>query len=381
MKDPEVIKVGVIADQTGPLSFIGIANANVARLVVDEINGKGGLLGRRLELYVEDGATIDGVAEAKATKLVQHDGVDVLFGGIYSSTRQAIKGPAVAKGKKLYIYPEQYEGQECDPLIFCTGPVPAQQVDPLIPWLMRKTGAKRFYLPSADYIWPRVLNQRVRAVVAANGGTIVGEEYFPLDHGDYARTVEQIAASGAEVVFNTIVPPGVSPFLEQLHDSGFLARGGQLVCTYFDENFLNMVPAAHVEGLYGCLDYYQAVSDPFSQALLRRYDERFPGAAKFTGGGACSGLYRGMKMWAAAVAEAGTLAQSDVIRALDHAAIVEGPGGPAAMVPGQHHVRMNMYIAQAASGRFRIVESLGAIDPNEAQVPDAADAVRARAAS
>src|SRR3954447_12378500 len=164
------IKVGVIADQTGPLSFIGIANANVARMVIDDINAKGGLLGRRLELHLEDSATIDSVAEAKATKLIEHDGVDVLFGGIYSSTGQAIKGPAVVKGKKLYIYPEQYEGQECDPLIFCTGPVPAQQVDPLIPWLMQQTGAKKFYLPSADYIWPRVLNKKLRQVVAAHGG-------------------------------------------------------------------------------------------------------------------------------------------------------------------------------------------------------------------
>src|SRR5579863_8454555 len=124
MKQPP-IKVGVVAEQTGPLSFMGIANANVANMV------------------------IDGVAEAKATKLVLHDKVDVIFGGIYSSTRQAIKGPAVVKGRTLYIYPEQYEGQECDPLIFCTGPVPAQQVDPFIPWLMQQTGAKKFYLPSA----------------------------------------------------------------------------------------------------------------------------------------------------------------------------------------------------------------------------------------
>ena len=365
------IKVGVIADQTGPLSFVGIANANVARMVIDDINAQGGLLGRPLELYLEDSATIDSVAEAKATKLVQHDGVDVLFGGIYSSTRQAIKGPAVVKGKKLYIYPEQYEGQECDPLIFCTGPVPAQQVDPLIPWLMQKTGARRFYLPSADYIWPRILNQRVRQVVTANGGSIVGEEYFPLDHADYGPTVAKIRASGAEVVFNTIVPPGVSPFLEQLHDAGFTARGGQLVCTYFDENFLNMVPATHVEGLYSCLDYYQAVSDPFSERLLRRYDDRFPGAAKFTGGSACSGLYRGLKLWEAAVNEAGTLARDAVIKALDHARIAEGPGGPAEVVPGQHHLRMNMYIAQAKGGRFQIVKSLGAIEPHEAEVPTA----------
>ena len=363
------IKVGVNADQTGPLSFIGIANANVAKMVINEINAKGGLLGRQLDLCLEDSATIDSVAEAKAAKLVQHDNVDVIFGGIYSSTRQAIKGPAVVKGHKLYIYPEQYEGQECDPLIFCTGPVPAQQVDPFIPWLMQETGAKKFYLPSADYIWPHTMNKRVRQVVTANGGAIVGEEYFPLDHANYRDTVRKIESSGAEVVFNTTVPPGVSPFLEQLYDSGFSKRGGKIVCTYFDENFLNMVPAEHVEGLYSCLDYYQAVTDPFSRALLGQYETLYPGDAKFTAGSACSGLYRGLKLWEAAVKTAGSLNQDDVIAALERAKIAEGPGGAAEMVGGQHHVRMNMYIAQASNARFKIVKTLGVIDPKEATVP------------
>ena len=116
---------------------MGIANTNVAKMVVDDINARGGLLGRPIELFIEDSATEDSAAEAAATKLVEQERVDVVFGGIYSSTRQAIKGPAVEQGKKLYIYPEQYEGQECHPLIFCTGPVPAQQVEPLFPWLMR----------------------------------------------------------------------------------------------------------------------------------------------------------------------------------------------------------------------------------------------------
>jgi ABC-type branched-subunit amino acid transport system substrate-binding protein len=379
MKEPS-IKVGVIADQTGPLSFVGIANANVARMVIDDINAKGGLLGRQIALYLEDSATIDSVAEAKATKLVQHDQVDVILGGIYSSTRQAIKGAAVTRGKKLYIYPEQYEGQENDPLIFCTGPVPAQQVDPLIPWLMQHTGAKKFYLPSADYVWPHLMNKKVRQVVTANGGAIVGEEYFPLDHTDYSKTIEAITVSGAEVVFNTTVPPGVTPFLEQLYNSGFTKRGGHIVCTYFDENFLNMVPAAHVEGLYSCLDYYQNVSDPLSKELIGRYDRLYPGNAKFTAGSGCSGLFRGLRLWETAVKEAGSLDQDDVIKALGHARIADGPGGPAEMVPGQHHARMNMYIAQASNGNFNIVESLGVIDPNEREVTRFPETGRMRAA-
>jgi branched-chain amino acid transport system substrate-binding protein len=359
------IKVGVVMDLTGPLSFMGTVNANVAKMVIDDINAKGGLLGRRVELIVEDSATTDSAAEAKAAKLVEQDKVDVILGGIYSSTRQAIKGAAVVKGKKLYIYPEQYEGQESDPLIFCTGPGPAQQLDPFIPWLMQQTGARKFYLPSADYIWPHVMNKKVRELVTAGGGTIEGEEYFPLDHADYGKTIEKIMASGTDVVFNTIVPPGLMPFLEQLHNAGFTKRGGKLVCTYFEENLLKMLPPAQVDGLYGCLDYYQTVSDPFSVELLRQYNKLFPGSPMFTAGSAATGMYRGLKFWEAAVKEAGSLNQDAVIRALDHAKIAEGPGGPAEMAPGQHHARMSMYIAQASNGVFNVVKGLGAIEPKE----------------
>ncbi len=99
--------------------------------------------------------------------------------------------------------------------------------------------------------------------------------------------------------------------------------------------------------------------------LINQYDKLYPGDAKFTAGSACSGLYRGLRLWEAAVKEAGSLKQEDVIKALDHAKIAEGPGGPVEMVSGQHHVRMNMYIAQANNGNFKIVKSLAVIDPKE----------------
>ena len=209
------------------------------------------------------------------------------------------------------------------------------------------------------------MNRKLRKVAIANGGAIVGEEYFPLDHTDYGATIDKIMSTGAEVVFNTIVPPGLAPFVEQLHKSGFTKRGGHLVCTYFEENFLGFFPAEQVEGLYSCLDYYQNVSDPFSRELLTQYDKLYPGGAKFTAGSAATGMYRGLRLWEAAVKEASSLKQDDVIKALDHAKISQGPGGPAEMVPGQHHLRMNMYIAQAKSGRFEIVKNLGVMDPKE----------------
>src|SRR5881397_3575150 len=172
-------RVGIITDQTGPLSFMGIANTNTATMVVDDINERGGLLGHPVELFIEDSATEDEAAAAAAAKLVDETHVDVVLGGIYSSTRQAIKAQVVERARTLYIYPEQYEGQECDPLIFCTGPVPAQQLEPTIPWLMQQIGTKKFYLPSADYIWPHIMNKKVRELVTANVTRSSARSTFP----------------------------------------------------------------------------------------------------------------------------------------------------------------------------------------------------------
>jgi len=99
------IKVGVITDQTGALSFCGIAHANVAKMVVDDTTAKGGLLGRQVDLYLEDSATTDSVAEAKATKLVQQDQVDVIFGGKGQEALhlpRAIRGTGMRPSHLLY---------------------------------------------------------------------------------------------------------------------------------------------------------------------------------------------------------------------------------------------------------------------------------------
>ena len=249
----EPIKVGIATDLTGPISWGGIPNANVAKMVIEEINKGGGLLGRPLQMILEDTATNEQLAVTKVRKLVTQDKVDVVFGGITSSMRNAIKDTIVNRGKTLYIYPQLYEGKECTPFLYCTGPSPAQQCDTFIPWLI-KNGGKKFYLPSADYVWPHTLNEYAKKVIKANGGEVIGEEYFPVDHTEYSATVNKIMTSGVNVVFNTTIPPGVGALFKQLHEAGFGKKGGRLACVYYDENALGITPANEIEGLATCLD-------------------------------------------------------------------------------------------------------------------------------
>src|SRR6202034_1920212 len=248
------IKGGIATHRPGPMSYAGNADANVARMVVKEINDAGGLLGRPLELFIEDTASNESVAVGNVRKLIQRDKVDLVLGGITSSMRNAIKDVIVARGKTLYIYPQLYEGKECTPYLFCTGPTPAQQCDEFIPWLI-KNGGKKFALPSANYVWPHTLNVYARKVIEANGGEVVFEEYYPLDQVD--------------VVFNTVIPPGVGPFFKQLYEAGFLKNGGRLACVYYDENTLSINQPAEIEGLASCLDYFKALApeDPASARI------------------------------------------------------------------------------------------------------------------
>src|SRR5215468_1286166 len=359
------IKIGIATDLTGAIGMAGHANANVAKMVMKDVNNAGGIFGRPIELLIVDTASNESVAVANVRRLIQRDKVDVVLGGITSSMRNAIKDSIVTRGKTLYIYPEQYEGKECTPYLFCTGPTPAQQCDQIIPWLI-KNGGKRFALPSANYIWPHVLNRYARELIEKNGGEVIFEEYYPLDQMEYSATVNNIMTNNVEVVFNTIIAPGVALFFKQLYQAGFSKRGGRLACVYYDENALNLNAPHEIEGLASCLDYYRAVTaqDPTSAAIQAEYDKQFPGKILFAG--AATGMYRGLKLWELAVKEAGNLDREHVAAALDHAKISEAPGGPAEMVPGKRHCKMNMYTAVAKNGHFEIVaRSASPVDPRE----------------
>jgi ABC-type branched-subunit amino acid transport system substrate-binding protein len=365
------IKMGIATDITGPISPAGNADWQVAQLTVEQINAGGGILGRPIELYLEDTASDPKIAVGNVRRLILERRVNVVLGGITSAMRQAIKDPIVHRGRTLYIYPQLYEGQECTKYLFCTGPTPAQQCDRLLPYLIKEKGRKRFAMPSANYVWPQLLNKYARKVIEANGAEVVFEEYYPLDQAEYSATIAKIRDGHVDCVFSTVIPPGSLPFAKQLYESGFQRNGGIPVQLATDENAVNFVPPEEIEGLYSCLDYFQTVHDSFSEQLLAAYAKRFPETKYlFTAGTAATGMYRGIKLYEAAVKETGgKLGREEVGAAYDHAKIAEGPGGGAEMVPGKMHCKMNMYIAvcRLEKGKpvFDVISRDEMVDPKE----------------
>ena len=123
----------------------------------------------------------------------------------------------------------------------------------------------------------------------------------------------------------------------------------------------------------GAVDIHLATTDavvnftPDMQvALQAQYDKLYSGPVLFTAGSAATGMYRGIKLWEVAVNKARKVDRDSVAAALDSARIDQGPGGPAEMVPGKRHCRMNMYTAVAKGGKYEVVaRSKGLVDPKE----------------
>ncbi|WP_340107353.1 substrate-binding protein [Pikeienuella sp. HZG-20] len=360
------IKIGIATDVTGALAPSGNSCWQTAQLAVKRINDAGGILGRPVELHLEDTASDNGVAVSNARRLVQQSQVDVVLGGILSSTREALINPIARRGKTLYIYPQLYEGGECTKNVFCTGPTPAQQAEPILRYLIEEQGSKRFALPAANYIWPQVLNKFARKVIEDLGAEVVMEDYFPIDQLEYSAVVAKINSEKVDHVFNTTIPPGLQGFTKQLYESGYYDHGG-FSTVYFDENSVNFVPQRELENVYSCLDMFQTVDDPFTQQMLADYREMFPDTLyKLTAGSTSTGTYRGIKFYEQAViATNGDLSLEAVSEAMQNAEIKEGPGGPARMVPGTGHAEMNMYIAQSKGGVWNIISQNTGVAPQE----------------
>ncbi len=362
------IKIGIATDITGILTASGNACWQTAQFVAKEINDRGGILDRPIELVLADTASDPGLAVGNVRRLVEEADVDIVIGGNSSAMREAIKNPIVRRGKKPYIYPQLYEGQECTEHVFCTGPTPAQQTAPLIRHLIEQ-GNKRFAMVGANYIWPQRLNVFARQVIEENGGEIVFEEYFPIDQLEYSASVSRLMNEGVDHIFNTTIPPGLQGFNRQLYDAGFTEKGGTISCVYLDETGENYLPPRELAGYYSCLDFYQSLEDEKSQQLLASYSEMFPDTPYlFTSGSTAAGTYRSIKLFEQAViATDGDLGLDAISGALNTAEIAEGPGGPARMVPGTGHVAMNMYIARCGEDgkKWNILSKNEMSDPLE----------------
>ena len=249
------IKVGVLHSLSGTMAISETVLKDVALMAIDEINAKGGLLGKKLEPVVVDPASNWPLFAEKTKQLLTQDKVAVVFGCWTSVSRKSVL-PVVEEANGLLFYPVQYEGEELSKNVFYTGAAPNQQAIPAVEYLMSKDGgsAKRWVLLGTDYVYPRTTNKILRAFLKSKGvaDSDIMEEYTPFGHSDYQTIIANIkkfASAGKKTaVVSTINGDSNVPFYKELGNAGLSAKDVPVVAFSVGEEELRGVDTKPLVG-------------------------------------------------------------------------------------------------------------------------------------
>lgn len=298
----DTIKVGILHSLSGTMAISEVSVKDAEMMAIEEINAKGGVLGKKIEPVIEDGASDWPTFAEKAKKLLQQDKVATVFGCWTSASRKAVL-PVFEENKGLLWYPVQYEGMESSPNIFYTGAAPNQQIVPAVEWLFNNKG-KKFFLLGSDYVFPRTANKIIKAQVAALGGEVAAEEYTPLGHTDYSTVINKIKAAKPDVVFNTLNGDSNVAFFKQLKDAGITSKDLTTLSVSVAEEEVRGIGAANMQGHLVSWNYYQTTNTPENTEFVKNYKAKY-GTDRVTDD-PIEAAYDGVYLWAEAVKKAGS---------------------------------------------------------------------------
>ena len=296
------IKVGVLHSLSGTMAISETSVRDATLLAIEEINAKGGVLGKKIEPIIEDGASDWPTFAEKAKKLIQKDQVAVVFGCWTSASRKAVL-PVFESLKSLLFYPVQYEGLEKSPNIFYPGATTNQQIVPAVEYLLAQ-GKKKMYLLGSDYVFPRTSNKIIKLQLEAQGGQLVGEEYTPLGHTDYTTVVTKILAAKPDVVFNTLNGDSNVAFFKQFKSAGNTPDKIQTMSVSIAEEETRGIGPENLVGHLVAWNYYQTTDTPENKKFVSAYKAKF-GQNRVTDDPIEAG-YIGVYLWAKAVEKAGS---------------------------------------------------------------------------
>ncbi|RZJ05172.1 MAG: urea ABC transporter substrate-binding protein, partial [Rubrivivax sp.] len=334
------IVIGVIHSLTGPLATSEAPLVAAIRLAVDEINRNGGLLGRRVEIRIEDTKSIAAVTGASAARrLINERGAAALFGCGGSICRNAVRAVVEAQ-RHLLFFPMAYEGMERSPHIIYTGPTPNQQVLPATDWAMNQFG-RRVYLVGSASLFPRRVNTMLRDFIQLAGGGVLGEHYVKLDGTEMPEAVAELQALKPDLVLSTLSGDSNRAFFDALVAAGLTDL--PLLSFTAAEPEMRAFGGGRLGRHYTAWSYLQSLPGPGNVAFLERLHALNGPDIQASDPAVAS--YVGVHLWAAAVREVGGT-QIEAVNANVVQQSASGPLGFAAVDAQTRHLWRQLRIAQ-----------------------------------
>ncbi len=351
------IKIGIPVGLSGANSVVAPSVVQAAQLAVEEINAKGGILGRQVALEVaDDQSGADGAVKA-FTSLILQQKVNAIISMETSAARNAGL-PVVTRAKTPFIYTSYYEGHSCSPDLYVDAWVPDQQVASIVDYFMKEKGAKTFFLAGSDYAFGRGMLDFTRKYIASKGGKVVGEEYLPMDASDWTPVISKIRNEKPDALISSTAggAPNVT-LTKQLRASGEKVLFGNLGV---DEGTAKSI-GPDATGVYISQSYLTSIDNPANKAFKAALQKKF-GAEMKTPNDLSEPEYDGIYLYKAAVEKAGSTDPAKVLKALGEVSF-DGPRGTVSM-DKEHHAALTMYLGQVqADGNVNVIQKFPEVSP------------------
>ncbi len=359
--DTEVI-VGQLHSATGTMAISETGAIQAERLAIDQINAMGGILGRKIKVIQEDGASDWPTFAEKAKKLLVSDRVATIFGCWTSASRKAVL-PVVEKENGLLYYPTFYEGLEQSKNVIYTGQEATQQILAGLDWVVREKKSKTFFLVGSDYIWPRTSNKIARKHIEnVIKGSVVGEEYYPLGNTQCGSLINKIKLKKPDVVFVDVVGGSTVAFFKQLKAAGVTGATQVVLTLSVTEDEMLGVGGENAEGFYSSMKYFQSLDNGNNKKFVEAFKAKY-GANSVIGDVTQAG-YLGPWLWKAAVEKAGSFDVDKVVAASPGIELKTAPEGYVKLHEN-HHLWSKTRIGQIQkNGQFKVVYESDLIEPN-----------------
>jgi ABC-type branched-subunit amino acid transport system substrate-binding protein len=343
------LRIANFVGLSGPSGIWGPASINSTLLAASEINRRGGILGREIEVTFHDtGGDIDDVTQT-ASDIVASEGADIITGSHISAVRVALR--KVVAGHIPYLYTPVYEGGERTPGVMAIGETPGTQWRPAIEWLANTKRASRWYLIGSDYVWPWLSHKAIKKYIKDAGGCVLGEEFVPIGEHDHCSQLARIRAAKPDVVLITLIGADSIVFNRAFAEQGLGSRMLRLAGA-MDETVLLGIGADYTEGLYCASGYFIDMATHANDIFRDQYQAAFGRHAPPPGSIGQSN-YEGLRFLETVASRAGSLAIRPLLSA---AANVDYQGARGRIGVRRGNARMPIYLAAADGLDFQLIK-------------------------
>jgi urea transport system substrate-binding protein len=361
LTDTEVT-VGQLHSATGTMAISETGSIQAERLAIDQINESGGILGRKIKIVQEDGASDWPTFAEKAKKLLVQDRVASVMGCWTSASRKAVL-PVFEKENGLLYYPTFYEGLEKSKNVFYTGQEATQQILAGLDWLQKTKSAKTFFLIGSDYIWPRTSNKIARKHIEnVLKGSVVGEEYYPLGHTQFGSLINKIKAQKPDAVYAIVVGGSNVSFYKQLKAAGVTAENQTLLTISVTEDELLGIGGENMVGFYAAMKYFQSLDNENNKKFVAAFKAKY--GEKSVIGDVTQAAYLGPWLWKAGVEKAKSFEVDKVVAASPGIEMTTAPEGYV-KIHENHHLWSKLRVGEVQiDGQYKVLYESGLLEPD-----------------